>query len=85
MPAPVRYWAPPPAYYCGPQWGWCVPPYWWLVCHGYARIPKTVGYPVRAQIAFRGGPFPRRPWPFETETRAAGTGLAMGRLPYPCC
>ena len=28
-------------------------------------------------------PFPRAPWAFESETRAAGTGLLHGRRPRP--
>lgn len=29
-------------------------------------------------------PFPRAPWPFETESRAAGTGLLAGFVPPIC-
>lgn len=36
--------------------------------------PFTFGFPV-----------PRTPWPFESETRAAGTGLIMGPVPCPPC
>jgi len=29
-------------------------------------------------------PFPRAPWPFESETRAAGTGLLTSFIGRPC-
>ena len=29
-------------------------------------------------------PFPRAPWPFESETRAAGTGLLTSFIGQPC-
>jgi hypothetical protein len=41
------------------------------------------GYPVASELRFRQTcwPFPRQPWPFESETRAPGTGLAIGKMP----
>jgi hypothetical protein len=42
------------------------------------------GYPVAAELRFQQRcwpPRPRQPWPFETESRAPGTGLAMGCIP----
>lgn len=67
---------------------WRPPPLWWLVKYGFVLPAQTRGWPVRAKIAFRPNPLdphmPRMPWPYETESRAAGTGLAMGRLPHRC-
>jgi hypothetical protein len=59
------------------------PPRWWLIRHGFILKPELRGYPVPSQVRFRQNPapFPRRPWPYESETRAPGTGLAMGRIP----
>jgi hypothetical protein len=41
--------------------------------------PKEVGHPIEGFLAFRPSPhhkhLPRLPWPFESETRPAGTGL----------
>jgi hypothetical protein len=38
----------------------------------------------RAPTPWSGGfPIPRTPWPFESETRAAGTGLLSGPPPPP--
>jgi hypothetical protein len=39
-------------------------------------IPKShLLDPAYARVANRNWPFPRRPWPFESESRAKGTGL----------
>jgi len=55
------------------------PPMWWLVKHGYVLEPKFIGHPVHAALRFKPNPLdprlPRLPWPNETESRAAGTGL----------
>lgn len=62
---------------CG-RWRW----HW-----GDMRVPATMGHPVRAKITWRPTarqpPYPRFPWKYETESRAAGTGLIPGRMPCP--
>lgn len=87
----MRCCRPPP---CPPP---CPPPRprpprpWWAISKrekfacGFIRQPSLRGYPVPAAVRFRDWPtwpFPRRPWPFESETRAPGTGLALGRIPH---
>lgn len=67
---------------------WRQPPVWWLVKYGYVLKPRAWGWPVRAKLGFCPNPFdprmPRIPWPYETESRAAGTGLVMGKLFHRC-
>jgi hypothetical protein len=68
------------------------PPDHWLIEHGYMLEPKRVGHPVRAELRFKPNPvdprLPRLPWPNETESRAAGTGLLLSWWicppPKPC-
>lgn len=78
---------------CHPRPPPCPPPPrpWWAIslhakyAHGFIRRPALRGYPVPAEVRFENcptWPFPRRPWPFESETRAPGTGLALGRIPH---
>ena len=60
---------PAPPRYVMPGSHWLDPP--------YAQIPI---WPPQFQGRW---PFPRHPWPFESDTRAPGTGLLMG--PVRCC
>ena len=62
------------------------PPNNWMIQNGYMRCPARRGWPAMANIAFQPTsaalPFtPRKPWVYETESRAAGTGLVMGCMP----
>jgi hypothetical protein len=51
-----------------------IPGSFWLD-PAYAEIPRRTS-------PWRGGwPFPRVPWPAESESRAAGTGLIRGAVP----
>jgi hypothetical protein len=68
---------------------WCPSCRWmWMARCGLVRIPQSRGWPVRAKIAFCPNPVaplsPRTPWKYETETRAPGTGLVMGMMPFEC-
>lgn len=57
-------------HYVIPDSHWLDPPY-----------AHMLGHPT----FFRGGwPWPRIPWPFESNTRAPGTGLIRGPIPRPC-
>jgi hypothetical protein len=64
---------------------WVQPSPWWLMQRGYMLQPCTRGWPVRAKVGFCPNPvdwrMPRLPWPYETESRAPGTGLVMGKMP----
>lgn len=88
-PPPYPFTTPQPASppKCG-SWGW-------VVQQGYVRVPRVTGYPISSMITFWPRPqhMPRTPWPYESETRAAGTGLALGYahrqdpvwVPTRCC
>jgi hypothetical protein len=67
---------------------WCPPvPPRPQVCgpvRGERRNALLRGYPVAAELRFQSRgwpPRPRNPWPWESETRPAGTGLMMGCIP----
>lgn len=79
-PVDPRCGPPPPVLPAGP------PRY--VIPGSHTIDPRYTQIPRPANQWVSGWPFPREPWPFESETRAPGTGLLSGPVvcsPFQPC